>query len=582
MACLRQGDFTPAPSHFLIEDSRNGVVLQVRHMAKKDNALRRLFDLIPLPRILHVRRLERQLARLRRKGRTPELLACFGQLWDHPVDGPYVTAYLADCLLQADQPDLAKVRALIAGPSAKTEYADYWYCRARVHHRLGDHREALAAYARAIAKASLRPSILSLALPLAGSHATEPAAATFLREASRFPEARACALFHLGADAELGESLPTHSVRTVLSVRDGVKHGLGDLRPLGESEVIRLACFGPDGSPAPDCTTMSYVPYVAELTAATLVSGSSLIHVGPSTVLSDLLADWELARHVCLRGDPSVLALRAGGVLVRRAEPTVRLAEGIKLCGMSSHHYGHWFAEYLPQLRHFMRHPRFAEVPIIVDEGMPPSHYEFLRALTPSRLHVLPRSSALLVDCLWVAPTINFFPPALQVGHAVPPDQQAAWSIGALRFFVECLRPDLKGPGSRRIFLSRRKSYWRRLDNEAELIAALVPLGFEVIYLEEMSFADQLSTFASAGFIVAPNGSALNNLVFTSPQTKVIVFGQHHFHNWGGWLGPYQDLGYAPVFLTGIPVQSAGEKHADYVISVDDTLRLVHRLLSEA
>lgn len=551
-------------------------------MPSYDHPLRRLFERIPLPRGLHVRRLARQLARLRRKGRTAELLARFGHLWDHPVDGPYVSPYLADCLLQAVEPDLGRVRALIASPCAQTEFADHWYCRAYVHHRLGEYSAALSAYARVISDASLRPWILPLALPLAGSHATEPAAATFLREASRFPEARACALFHLGADGELGTSLPTHAVRSVLSVQAGVARGHGAWRPLGDPEVIRLACFGLDGSPAPDRTTQSYAPYVAELTAATVVSGSSLIHVGPSTVLSDLLADWELAKYVCLRGDPTVTALREGAVLVRRASPTDRLAEGINLSGMSSGHYGHWFAEYLPRLRHFSRHPRFAEVPIIVDEGMPPSHYEFLRTLVANRLHVLPRGSALLVDRLWVAPTINFFPPALQAGHVVPPDRQAAWSVGALRFFAERLRPDQVEPGSRRIFLSRRNSSWRRLANEAELVAALAPLGFEVVCPEEMAFADQVRTFATAGFIIAPNGSALNNLIFTSPRTKVVVFGQHNFHNWGGWLGPYQDLGYRPAFLTGEPVQSAREKHADYVISVEQALGTVQRLLAEA
>ena len=551
-------------------------------MAKKEHALRRLYDWIPLPRLLHVHRLAQQLARLRRKGRTPELIASFAQRGDHPVDGPYVAPYLADCLLQMDQPDFAKVRLLISTPCAQTENADHWYCRASVHHRLGEYPEALSAYARAVTDASLRASIMPLALPLAGIHATDPASVALLHELSRFPEARNVALFHLCSDAELGARLPTHSVRSVLSVRAGVAIGHGDWRPLGDPEIIRLACFGPDGSPAPDRTTTSYAPYVAELAEATVVSGSSLIHIGSSTVLSDLLAEWELAKYVCLRGDPTVMALREGGVLVRRVVPTARLAEGINLSGMFSGHYGHWFAEYLPRLRHFSRHPRFAEVPIIVDEGMPPSHYEFLRALAPNPQHILPRGSALKVGRLWVAPTINFFPPSLLAGHALPPDRQAAWSVGALRFFAERLRPSQTEPGSRRIFLSRRNSSWRRLANEAEVIAALAPLGFEVVYLEEMGFADQLSTFASAGFIIAPNGSALNNLVFTSPRTKVVVFGQHHFHNWGGWLGPYQDLGYSPVFLTGTPLQSAGEKHADYVISVEEALSTVHGLLAEA
>lgn len=551
-------------------------------MANSDHALRRLYDGIPLPRSLHLARLARQLARLRRKGRTDELIRRFGQRADHPVDGPYVAPYLADSLLLADTPDIAKVRTLMAAPCARTEFADYWHCRARVHQRMGEHIQAISAYALAMRDRTLRDSILPLALPLAGSHADDPAAAAFLRETSLIPEARDLSLFYLREDGALAASLPTHSVRTIRSVRASTLLGIGDWHPLGEQEAIRLACFGPDGSPAPDRIIKSYDPYVAELASATVVAGSSLIHVGTSTSVSDMLADWELAKHVCLRGDPSVMAFREGGVLVRRVQPTDRLAEGINLSGMSSGHFGHWFAEYLPRLRHFIQRPRFAEVPIIVDEGMPPTHYEFLRALVPNRLHFLPRGAALLVDRLWVAPTINFFPPALQAGHLVPTDQQAAWSAGALRFFADRLRPGQTEPGARKIFLSRRNSTWRRLTNEAELIDALTPLGFEVVCLENLPFSAQLSTFSEAGFIVAPNGSALNHLIFASPRAKVIVLGQRHFHNWGGWLGPYQDLGYAPVFLTGTPLQSASEKHADYLISVEEVLRAVQSLADEA
>lgn len=551
-------------------------------MPKSDHVLRRLFEQIPLPRFLHVRRLARQLARLRRKGRTGELMARFGQRGDHPIDGSYVAPYLADGLLQADEPDLAKVRALLAAPPAPTDFTDLWYCRARSHHRLGQYAEALSAYAIAVTDARLSPSVLELAMPLAAANSASPASAAFLRVASRFPATRELALFHLGADAKLGVGLTAHSVRTVLSVKAGAALGHGRWYSLGEAAAIRLACFNPDGSPAPDRTTLSYEPYVAELSAATVVSGSSLIHVGASTVLSDLLSDWELAQHVSLGDDPTVVAIREGAALVSRIKPTGRLPEGINLSGMFSCHYGHWFAEYLPRLRHIIGQPRLAEVPIIVDEGMPSSHYEFLRALAPNRHHVLRRGEALMVDRLWVAPTINFFPPALHAGHTVSPDRQAAWSVDALRFFAERMRPGCAKPGARRLFLSRRNSSWRRLANEPELIDALVPLGFEVVCLEELGFADQLRMLGEAGFIIAPNGSALNNLIFTSPKTKVVVFCQHHFHNWGGWLGPFQDLGYRPVFLTGAPLQSAREKHADYVISVEEALRVVHRLLAEA
>jgi len=549
-------------------------------MANPDNIFRRIFERLPLPPSLHGRRLVHQLARLRRKGRIHETLARFGHLAAHPVDGPYVAPYLADCLLQSEQPDLARVRMLMAVPAAPTAQAEYWSCRARVHHGLGEHAAALSAYTRALDDAVLRPTILTQALPLAASLAPSAEAMIFLEKAARYPSSRTLSLFHQGADAQLAADA-AHQVRAVHSVSAGVARGHGHLLSLGEPEPIRLACLGADGSPAADRIILSYAPYVAELESATVVSGSSLVQVGDATVLSDLLADPEYARYVCLAGDPSVLAVRPGAVLVRRVEPTETLPEGINLSGMFSGHYGHWFAEFLPRLRHFIRHPRFAEVPIIVDEGMPASHYDFLAALVPNRQHILRRGSALKVARLWVAPTINFFPPDLLPGHAVPPDRQASWSAGALRFFAERLpaAPASPSTGPSRLFLSRRNSRWRRLVNEPEVVAALVPLGFRVVCLEDLGFAEQVRTLAAADFIIAPNGSALNNLIFARPSVKVVVLSQHHQHNWGGWLGPFRELGYDPVFVMGAPVQSAMEKHADYVIPAEEVRRAVERLL---
>ena len=54
--------------------------------------------------------------------------------------------------------------------------------------------------------------------------------------------------------------------------------------------------------------------------------------------------------------------------------------------GFASSAYGHWFAEFIPKLRFLEQHPRFSELPIIVDEGMPQSHYDFLSLLVPNAL----------------------------------------------------------------------------------------------------------------------------------------------------------------------------------------------------
>lgn len=536
---------------------------------------------IPLPGFMrqwHLRGLER----MRRRGLLPELVARLGRRGERSNYEPLAVPYLAEALLHDSSPDADAAVALMAHPPAETRYPEYWSCRARVYERLGFSESALYCYEKAIDSEVSREETLLAGLPLSEKDPEGDAARCFLSSASRYPDALPLIRFYLQMEAGKGEPAFSHEARNVLSVKEGASAGHGNWFGLGDPELIRIATFMPDGLPAPDRIINSHVPYVAEIMDASLVSGSSLVHVGTSTTLSDVFADWELARHVCLRGDPTFKAARQGAVFVRRVRPEAFLAEGINLSGTYSGHYGHWFAEYLPRLRHFIRRPRFAEVPIIVDEGMPASHYEFLRALVPNRLHVLPRGTALRVGRLWVAPTVNFFPSSLKPGHAVPACRQAAWSPGALRFFADRLRPAQLGPGQRRIFLSRRNSSWRRLENEEKLIASLRPLGFEVVFLEELGFAEQLRTFQEAGFIVAPNGSALNNLIFSSPKVKVVVLGQHNYHNWGGWLGPFQDLGFNPVFITGAPRQSSERKHADYAVSLDEVERTVRRLLAEA
>ena len=78
------------------------------------------------------------------------------------------------------------------------------------------------------------------------------------------------------------------------------------------------------------------------------------------------------------------------------------------------------------------------------------------------------------------------------------------------------VRPD------RRLLISRSAAAYRQLINEAELFAALAPLQFEQVWLEDLSFAEQVALFQSAEAIVAPHGAGLSNIVFCAPNTKLV------------------------------------------------------------
>ena len=109
---------------------------------------------------------------------------------------------------------------------------------------------------------------------------------------------------------------------------------------------------------------------------------------------------------------------------------------------------------------------------------------------------------------------------------------------------------------------------WRRLLNEEEIAADLLTLGFETIFIEEMSVDEQIDLFQQAQWIVAPNGSALLNLIFADTTTKLLVLSQPNLHNLGTFQGPMDALGYQSLFVCGDYVLAEDAKHSDYQVPV--------------
>ncbi|MEZ4516056.1 MAG: glycosyltransferase 61 family protein [Chloroflexota bacterium] len=73
---------------------------------------------------------------------------------------------------------------------------------------------------------------------------------------------------------------------------------------------------------------------------------------------------------------------------------------------------------------------------------------------------------------------------------------------------------DPEHAGRRRLYISRAGAGVRHVVNEAEVIAELLPRGFEVVYLEELPFSEQVSLLHDAALVVAPHGAGLANLLF--------------------------------------------------------------------
>jgi capsular polysaccharide biosynthesis protein len=82
-------------------------------------------------------------------------------------------------------------------------------------------------------------------------------------------------------------------------------------------------------------------------------------------------------------------------------------------------------------------------------------------------------------------------------------------------FSIDPLQP-------RRIYISRRSARWRRVINEAEVLACLHPWGFAPVQMETLSLPEQIALMQGAEAVIGIHGAGLTNLAFCPPGTTVI------------------------------------------------------------
>ncbi|WP_077873290.1 glycosyltransferase family 61 protein [Escherichia coli] len=72
-----------------------------------------------------------------------------------------------------------------------------------------------------------------------------------------------------------------------------------------------------------------------------------------------------------------------------------------------------------------------------------------------------------------------------------------------------------------KIYISRRKSSRGPL-NEFEVENELKELGFDILYAEDLDFAQQVSIFSNASILIGPHGAGLTNILFMPKNSTLI------------------------------------------------------------
>ena len=115
-------------------------------------------------------------------------------------------------------------------------------------------------------------------------------------------------------------------------------------------------------------------------------------------------------------------------------------------------------------------------------------------------------------------------------------------SRGQAEYLRGALRNDIAPGAGRKLYISRSDAASRRILNEAALLAALRPLGFETVTLASRTVAKQIALFKGADEIVMPHGAGCVNMVFSRPGVRIIELMPASYQHpmwgyWAKWLG---------------------------------------------
>lgn len=207
--------------------------------------------------------------------------------------------------------------------------------------------------------------------------------------------------------------------------------------------------------------------------------------------------------------------------ILRKAGDPIRIGRATWIIERVYHNHSHWLTSHLPKFLLLRERGELDEVLLPAPQNRTPVMDSSLQMLgiDPDGFRTFENGRPLLVDELTVLETDRFRPGLLRMVRDAMDNAPSASGIP---------RP---GKPHRRIYISREKAQRRNLINEQEVWSVLEPEGFEKVFMEDLSFPEQVAIMQQATIVVAPHGAAITNTLFSAPGTHVVEIADPGFPN---------------------------------------------------
>ena len=170
-------------------------------------------------------------------------------------------------------------------------------------------------------------------------------------------------------------------------------------------------------------------------------------------------------------------------------------------------YYYHWMADLMPAFRllHANADPGLRRAALLINHSGRSYQRESLEAL------------ALTVDVI-NARTYTLYSAAHLYARPLP---QASFSLQDARF-LRSLFGVQESEAAVRLYVARGQTRRRRIRNEAEVIALMRRLGFDIVDPAAHTVREQARLFASARTVIGFHGAGLTNAIFCGKDTRLV------------------------------------------------------------
>jgi len=224
-------------------------------------------------------------------------------------------------------------------------------------------------------------------------------------------------------------------------------------------------------------------------------------------VLGDLSPEYDFERYI-----PGVHSALTQIRLPRLREVPGTIAV---LATLSQHFFAHWMLDLLPRIR------------LLEEAGFPLQEIDGFFVPEPTLPHQRESLAAagLSLNKIIDSSTVSHIRATTLV---VPSPMSEVFA--ASDFSCDYLRRLFPPPPAtqpaltplRRLFISRARTSYRRIFNEADVVRVLKGLGFSVVEPQFLTLREQAALFSTAETVIGPLGSALANFVYCKPGTRIV------------------------------------------------------------